>query len=448
MKAPVCVEPHIDLLYEECKSRGVPTRLGLLLLLVLAVFPGQGSATMANAGSTSRYVVVLDHSAGDPATVAARQSARYGLHVGDLYRAALHGYSAVVPDRNVDRLKNDPAVAFIEPDKPAEPLARPGGPSQTLPTGVNRIDGDLSSTRSGDGTGSVLVPIAIIDTGSGPHPDLNVVGGTSCVGGNNRDGNGHGTHVAGIAAAKDDGSGVVGIAPGAPIYSVRVLNSGGSGTLSTVICGIDWVTANAAATGIKVANMSLRFQNSADDGNCGHTNNDALHVAICNSVAKGITYVVGAGNESNDFATNVPAAYDEVLTVTAMADFDGKPGGTAAPSCRTDVDDTYADFSSFAVSPTDVVHTIAAPGACIYSTWPGGYATLSGTSMASPHVAGLVALCLASGRCSGTPADIIQQVRIAASAQSTLVPSYGFAGDPNSPIAGEYFGHLAYAAGF
>src|SRR5206468_11877075 len=239
----------------------------------------------------------------------------------------------------------------------AEMLAPPIRTVQTLPTGVDRIDGELSSTRSGDGTGSVAVPIAVIDTGSGPHADLNVVGGTSCVGGNYRDGNGHGTHVAGIAAARDNGVGVVGIAPGAPIYSVRVLSSNGSGTLSTVICGIDWVTANAAATGVKVANMSLRFQNSADDGNCGHTNNDALHVAICNSVAKGMTFVVGAGNESNDFATNVPAAYDEVLTVTAIADFDGRPGGTAPPTCRTDVDDTFADFSSFAVSASDVAHT-------------------------------------------------------------------------------------------
>jgi subtilisin family serine protease len=418
----------------------------LLLLLSVALRP---SPTKASAGSTARYVVVLNDRAGDPATAAAEQSARYGLQVGHVYRAALRGYSAVVPDQNLERLQGDPAVAFVEPDKPAEVLARPGGSPQTLPTGIDRIDGDLSSAKSGDGSGSVSTPIAIIDTGSGPHRDLNVVGGTSCVGGNSRDGNGHGTHVAGIAAAKDDGAGVVGVAPGAPIYSVRVLDSHGSGTLSTVICGIDWVTANAAVTGIKVANMSLRFQNSADDGNCGHTNNDALHVAICNSVVQGITYVVGAGNESNDFATNVPAAYNEVLTVTAIADFDGRPGGTAPPTCRTDVDDTFADFSSFAVSTSDIAHTIAAPGVCIYSTWPGGgYATLSGTSMASPHVAGLVALCLASGRCSGTPADIIQQVRTAASLQSTLVPSYGFAGDPNSPVPSAYFGYLAYAAAF
>src|SRR2546423_14364130 len=267
--APVCVELHIDLLCEECKSRDVSTRLGLTLLLALVAFPGHVSANTANAASSSRYVVVLERSAGDPATVAAQHSGRYGLQVGDLYRAALHGYSAVVPDRNFDRLKSDPAVAFVEPDKPAEALARPGGPSQTLPTGVDRIDGDLSSTRSGDGTGSVSVPIAIIDTGSGPHPDLNVVGGTSCVGGNNRDGNGHGTHVAGIAAAKDDSAGVVGIAPAAPIYSVRVLNSRGGGALSPPLSGVARVPANPAPAGTQGADINPPFPHSADHGKRG-----------------------------------------------------------------------------------------------------------------------------------------------------------------------------------
>jgi len=426
------------------------SRRGGVALLLLAGLAYPGLAVPAQvAAPAPRYIVVLTDETSDAAAVAREHGLRYGLEVEHVYTAALSGYAAVVPEQVLERLRSDPAIAFVDRDEPVELLARPGGPAQVLPTGIDRIEGDLSSTRSGDQTGAVSVPIAVIDTGSGPHPDLNVVGGTSCVGGNIRDGKGHGTHVAGIAAAKDDAVGVVGIAPSAPIYSVRVLNSSGFGTLSTVICGIDWVTANASAKGIKVANMSLRFQNSADDGNCGRTNADALHLAICNSVASGVTYVVGAGNESNDFATNIPAAYDEVLTVTGIADFDGRPGSAASATCRADVDDTFADFSSFAVSSADAVHTIAAPGVCIYSTWPGNsYATLSGTSMASPHVAGLVSLCIASTRCAGTPAEIIQQVRAAADLKAILAPSYGFAGDPRSQEGSRYFGNLAIAEAF
>src|SRR4030095_13045736 len=100
---------------------------------------------------------------------------------------------------------------------------------------------------------------------------------------------------------------------------------------SSVICGLDWVTANVATHNIKVANMSLSGAGS-DDGNCGNTNNDALHKAICSSVAAGVTYVVAAGNENTNFAGSVPAAYDEVLTVTAVADFNGQPAGGAAAS--------------------------------------------------------------------------------------------------------------------
>jgi subtilisin len=423
-------------------------RSAVALTVLSFTFAGWAAPAPTQSSSTpSRYVVVLVAGA-NANVVAADHSRRFSVQVEHVYTAALRGYSAVVPASSLARLTGDPAVAFLEADKQAEVLGKPVTAPQVLPTGIDRIDADLSTTRSGDRTGTVSVPIAVIDTGSGPHADLNVAGGTTCVGGNFRDGAGHGTHVAGIAAARDDGVGVVGVAPSAPIYSVRVLNQSGFGTLSTVICGIDWVTAHAAATGIKVANMSLRFQNSADDGNCGRTNADALHLAICNSVAAGVTYVVGAGNESNDLATNVPAAYDEVLTVTGIADFDGRPGGGAAATCRADVDDTFADFSSFAVSAADAAHTIAAPGVCIYSTYAGGgYATLSGTSMSSPHVAGLVALCISSGRCAGAPADIIQQVRAAAAAQSVATPSYGFAGDPRSPTGASYFGDLAYAGG-
>jgi subtilisin len=302
----------------------------------------------------------------------------------------------------------------------------------------------------------VNTAVAIIDTGIDvDHPDLNVAGGRNCSTGRSfDDGNGHGTHVAGTVAGKDDASGVVGVAPGAQVYAVRVLNNAGSGSWSSVICGIDWVTANASSLGIKVANMSLGGTGS-DDGNCGNSNNDALHRAICNSVASGVTYVVAAGNSGANLAGHVPSAYNEVLAVTAMADFNGAPGGGAAATCRTDVDDTSADFSNFTtVGSSDEGHTIAAPGVCIESTWKGGgYKTISGTSMASPHAAGTAALCIANGGCSGSsPSQVIAKLRSDAAAQPA---SYGFKDDPNSPITTGgrrpstlYYGYLVYAGGY
>ena len=145
----------------------------------------------------------------------------------------------------------------------------------------------------------------------------------------------------------------------------------------------------------------------------------------------------------------MPAAYNEVLTVTAVADFDGLPGGGAASTCRSDVDDTAAFFSNWAVRVSDQKHTIAAPGMCILSTWVGGGVnTISGTSMATPHVAGTVALCLSSGRCSGTPAQIIAKLRADAAAADAS-NGYGFLEDPNSsPITGRFYGYLASAGGY
>jgi subtilisin len=177
-----------------------------------------------------------------------------------------------------------------------------------------------------------------------------------------------------------------------------VLNNSGSGSWSDIICGIDYVTAHASE--IEVANMSLGGSGS-DDGNCGNSNNDALHRAICGSVAAGITYAVAAGNSTADSKTFVPAAYDEVITVSALADFNGLPGGGAASTCRSDVDDTIADFSNYGA---DV--DIMAPGVCILSSWKGGgYNTISGTSMASPHVAGGAALYKATNP-SASPATV------------------------------------------
>ena len=402
-------------------------------------------ALSAQGQPAASYIVVLQDDVPDVSAVADGHARAYGLSIARTFERALRGYSAVVPPGRLQQLRNDPRVRFVSEDRPVSAVA------QTLPTGINRIEGDSSSQSSGNGSGAVSGPaVAVVDTGSGPHPDLNVVGGVNCSTGNSfNDGNGHGTHVAGTVGARDNATGVVGVAPGVPLYSVRVLNNAGSGSWSSVICGIDWVTQRAST--IKVANLSLGGA-GFDDGQCGQANADALHLAICRSVAAGVTYVVAAGNDGADFKGFVPAAYNEVLTVTAMADFNGVPGGGGAPTCRSDVDDTAADFSNFTTAGGDEEsHTIAAPGVCINSTWKsGGYRTISGTSMASPHVAGAAALCLATGACpaSDRPRDIMTRLLTAAASRAT---DYGFAGDPNRSMTSGgktlYYGHLVFVGG-
>jgi subtilisin len=385
------------------------------------------------------YIVVFHDDERDVDGVAADHGRAYGASVAHLYRHALKGYAATIPQARIDDVRRDPRVAFVSEDRRVEAVA------QSVPTGIDRIDAEPSLHTSQPAWN---LAVAVIDTGSGPHADLNVVGGTNCSNGKSfNDGNGHGTHVAGTIGAINNAAGVVGVAPGVPIYSVRVLNNQGSGSWSSVICGIDWVTARASQLKITIANMSLGGAGT-DDGNCGNTNGDALHKAICRSVAAGITYVVAAGNNNSNLAGFVPAAYDEVLTVTAAADFNGQPGGGAPATCRADVDETPADFSNFTgIGSPDAGHTIAAPGVCILSTWKGGgYNTISGTSMASPHAAGTAAQCIATGKCtSAVPSDVIGKLRFDASVQPI---DYGFTGDPASPIGDRYYGYLIYAGGY
>jgi len=383
------------------------------------------------------FIVVFYDDERDVDGLAAEHGRAYGASVSHRYRSALKGYAATIPLARLDDIQRDSRVAFVSEDRPVTAVA------QTLPTGISRIEGNRSSHSSSNDWN---IAVAVIDTGSGPHSDLNVRGGANCSTGKSfADGNGHGTHVAGTIGAINNAAGVVGVAPGIPIYSVRVLNNTGSGSWSSVVCGIDWVTANAARLNIKVANMSLGGAGT-DDGDCGNSNNDALHKAICKSVAEGVTYVVAAGNDNRDLAGFVPAAYDEVLAVTAMADLNGQPGGGAVATCLSDVDETAAGFSNFAaVGSPDADHTIAAPGVCILSTWKSGYKTISGTSMASPHVAGSAALCIGTNKCPVLPSDVIDKLRLDASGQGA---DYGFDGDPRSPFAGRYYGYLIRAFGY
>ncbi len=359
-------------------------------------------ATSGSAAEPGRYIVVLNDGV-DAAAAADDHAAAFGARVTHVYEDALKGYAATFSSRAAAEIANDPRVDWVQTDGPVQTFA------QTLPTGINRVDGELSTTAKIDGTDDrVNVDVAVIDTGIDlDHPDLNVYRSTNCSGGSpfkkscgtgGDDDNGHGSHVAGSVAALDNGIGVVGAAPGARLWAVKVLNSQGSGYQSWIVAGIDYVAANSAE--IEVANMSLGGGGS-DDGNCGNSNNDAEHKAICNAVAKGVTFAVAAGNSDEDSAKSVPAAYDEVITVSALADFDGLTGGLGSATCRSDVDDTFANFSNWGLD-VDII----APGVCINSTWMnGGYNTISGTSMASPHVAGAAALYKAKNP-SASPAAV------------------------------------------
>lgn len=341
------------------------------------------------------YIVVLKDGA-DVTTAADDMVRKHGLGVEQVYEHALKGFAGTIPDGKLAELARDPRVAFVSEDREVVMYGKPssGGvaqPPQVLPKGVDRINAELATH------GASGVNVAVIDTGIDlTHPDLRniIAGGKNCsTGGSYADGNGHGTHVAGTIAAQNNAIGVVGVAPGARLWSVRVLNNSGSGSWSSIICGIDFVTAHAPAYGgpITVANMSLGGPGTSDN-NCGNTNNDALHKALCRSRDAGVTYVVAAGNEAANANLSVPAAYDDaVITVSALADTDGAGGGVGAATSYG-ADDTFASFSNFGPAVD-----IAAPGVSIFSTYKGGgYATLSGTSMATPHVAGAAALYIAT----------------------------------------------------
>lgn len=285
--------------------------------------------------------------------------------------------NVVVGHLNASSLKD-----VIRPFKPSMTPAAPGGTADAeLPWGIKRLNAPAAWAKT-EGRG---VKVAIIDTGvDATHPDLTaaVAGGFNAVDPKKpfKDDQGHGTHVAGTIAAAHDGKGVVGMAPQARLYAVKVLDAEGNGNFSDVIAGIEWCAKN----GMQVANMSL----GASEGS------EALHKAVIAAAKAGVAIIAAAGNDSGG-KVSFPGAYPEVITVSS-----------------SDKNDKLSDFSS--VGPeVDFI----APGSDINSTMMGGgFEELSGTSMATPHVSGLAALAIASG--ARTPAA----VKAALSAASTLLP--------------------------
>jgi subtilisin family serine protease len=290
------------------------------------------------------------------------------VNISNVYSSALVGFSAQLTAEQVTLLKNDPSVKSVEQDRiitlgkgKVQPSNITGTSTQTICYGTSRVG-------SGSGVGK---RVWIIDTGVDmDHPDLTVdqsksksfvTGLTSP-----DDGFGHGTHVAGIIAAKDNGIGIKGVAAGATIVSLRVMDATGRGATSFIVAALDYASANAGAN--DVINMSL-------GSNGSYTLDNAVTKAANygGSLKKGLLIAVAAGNFSKSATTMSPARVNhaKVFTVSAM-----------------DANDSWASFSNYG-TPVDFI----APGVNILSTYKdGGYTTMSGTSMAAPHVAGLLLL--------------------------------------------------------
>jgi subtilisin family serine protease len=323
-----------------------------------------GSPDLAAGSQAPLYLVSFTDDVTDVRGVARQMAARGGFTLKHVREHAARGFSAVIPPAALAALRTDPRVLILEQDGPVQldlPRAEAGPPSsgQTVSYGLTRVGG------SGDGTGKTAW---IIDTGIDlDHPDLNtsrachtnfVERGTDQSG---DDMNGHGTHVSGIVAAKNNSTGTLGVAANAYVCSVRVLDAGGFGYWSWIVNGINHVAANGIAG--EVANMSLG----------GRGENATVEKAVLDASAR-VAFSLAAGNNGEDANNFTPARVNgrNIYTVSAI-----------------NSSDCMASWSNFGNPPVDY----AAPGVGIVSTYKGGGTrSLSGTSMAAPHVAGILLL--------------------------------------------------------
>ena len=342
-----------------------------------------------------RYVVVFHKGTSAAAVASARDDARgRGATIHYDYRHALRGFAATLPERAMNALRNNPKVSYIEADRAVEASV-----TQSPATwGLDRIDQrslPLSNSYTYTATGSGVTAY-IIDTGIRfSHAEFGgrAVSGYDAVdGGSADDCNGHGTHVAGTA-----GGATYGVAKSVRLVGVRVLDCAGSGTMSGVIAGVDWVTGNHAAGQPAVANMSL-----------GGSANSSLDTAVNNSINDGVSYAIAAGNSNANACNYSPARVAAAITVGSSTSSDSRSSFSNYGSCLD----------------------LFAPGSQITSAWHTSDTatnTIDGTSMASPHVAGVAALYLQNNT-SASPSTV--RNAIVNSATSGVLTNIG-SGSPN-----------------